>query len=202
MSTSINLLECLIEEGISKKNLAETKYFVNQIFDALARAIQGAPAGQALNTSDQVVKVSQQLLQADLAKLDKEEKQAFFRWIQEICSRAPRSVRERFKVVAFDASLDLGEALFHEAISDFEHGRWAKALNTIKSHESAVVVAVEYEEKLDLSNKRAKYLFGGQCHHTLFPSRAKATCRFCDATRDVPRVAAAKDRRLTLGQSH
>ena len=67
-------------------------------------------------------------------------------------------MQERFKVVAFGASLDLGESLFHEALSDFERGRWAEALSIIKSHESA---AVEYEEKLDLPNKRAKYLLGG-----------------------------------------
>jgi hypothetical protein len=170
LSTSISLLECHIEEGISKTNFAETKYSVTQIFDALARAIQGAPARQALNTSEQVVKALQQLLQADLAKLSKGEKQSFFRWVQETCSHAPRSVREHFKVVAYEASLDVGEAQFHEAISDFENGRWAKALSTIKSYESAIVVAVEYEEKLDLPNKRAKYLAGGQFQHSLCPS--------------------------------
>lgn len=138
---------------------------MTQIFDALSRAIQGAPAGQAPNnTSDQVVKALQQLLQADLAKLNKQDRQSLFRWIQETCSRAPRAVRERFKIVAFEASLDLGESLFHEALSDFEHGRWATALSTIKSYESAVVVAVEYEEKFEFPDKRAKYLFGGQCY--------------------------------------
>jgi hypothetical protein len=73
--------------------------------------------------------------------------------------RAPPSVRERFKFVAFNASVDLGEELFYEALFDFEKGRWAKALSIIKSYESAMVVAVEHEEKLDLSEKRAIYLF-------------------------------------------
>lgn len=136
-------------------------YFVTQTFDTLARAIKGAPAGQAPSASDQVVKVLQQLLHADLAKLNRKEKQALFRRIQEKCSQVPRSVQERFKIVAFGASLDLGESLFHEALSGFERGRWAEALSIIKSHESAIIVAVEYEQKLDLPNKRAKYLLGG-----------------------------------------
>jgi hypothetical protein len=202
LSTSIGLLECHIGEGISKTNLVETKYIVTQIFDALSRAVQGVPAGQAPNTSDQVVKAIQQLLQADLSKLNKEEKQSLFRWIQETCAQAPRSVREYFKIVAFEASLDLGESLFHEALFDFENGRWAKALSLIKSYESAVIVALEYEEKLDLSNKRAKYLFGGQCHNTLFLSQAEATSRFCGVACDMSRVAAAQERRLALGESH
>ena len=151
------------------------KYFVAQIFDTLARAIQGAPAGQPLNASDQVVKVLQQLLQADLAKLNREEKQALFRWVQERCSQVPRSVQEHFKIVAFGASLDLGETLFHEALSDFERGRWVEALSIIKSYESAIIVAVEYEEKLDLPSKRARYLLGGQCHRTLLRSQVEAT---------------------------
>ena len=165
MSTSIGLLECHVGEGISKTNLAETKYLVTQTFDALARAVRGAPARQAPHTGDQVVEAIQQLLHADLAKLNKDEKQSFFRWIQETCSQAPRSVRESFKGVAFEASVDLGEALFHEALSDFENGRWAKALSLINSYESAIIVAVEYEEKMDLSEKRAKYLFGGKFHN-------------------------------------
>jgi hypothetical protein len=162
LSTSIGLLECHAEEGISKNNLEETRYFVTQTFDALARAVKGAPAWQAPHPSDQVVKAIQQLLHADLAKLNKEERRSFFRWIQETCSQAPRSVRERFKIVAFEASLEVGEALFHEALSDFENGRWAKALSLINSYESAMIVAVEYEEKADLSDKRAKFLVGGQ----------------------------------------
>jgi len=89
----------------------------------LVLAIHGAPAWQAPTTSDQRVKVIQQRLQAGLAKLNKEGKQSFLRWIQETCSRAPRSVRERSKLVAFEASLDLREALFREALSDFEIGR-------------------------------------------------------------------------------
>lgn len=109
-----------------------------------------------------MVKAIQQLIHADLAKLTKEERLSFFRWTQETCSQAPRSVRERFKPVAFEASLEIGEALFHEALSDFEHGRWARALSLINSHESAMIVAVEYEGKMGLSDKRAGYLFGGQ----------------------------------------
>jgi len=55
--------------------------------------------------------------------------------------------------------VDLGEELFYEALHDFEKGRWAKALSTIKSYESAMVVAVEHEEKLEIADKRAVYLF-------------------------------------------
>lgn len=202
LSTSISLLESYIEEGVSKTNLEDVKYFVTQLFDTLARATKGAPAGQAPNGSDQVVKVLQQLLQANLAKLNRQEKQALFRRIQERCSQVPRSVRERFKIVAFGASLDLGEALLHDALSDFDHGRWAEALSIIKSYESAIIVAVEYEEKLDLPNKRAKYLLGGQCHNTSFSSQVEAISRFFSAARNMRRVATAQDWRLTLGQGH
>jgi hypothetical protein len=160
ISASTNLLELYTKEGISNATFADSKYIVGQIFDALAHAFRDGPTGQpVLNHSPQVVETLEELLQADITRLTREGKQAYFRWIQESCMRAPPPVRERFKLVAFNASVDLGEEIFYEALFDFEKGRWAKALSNIKSYESAMVVAVEHEEKLELADKRAVYLF-------------------------------------------
>lgn len=160
ISASTNLLELYLKEGVSNTNFLDSKYIVGRIFDTLSRAFKDGPAGQpVLNRSSQVVETLGELLQADITRLTREGKQSFFRWIQETCSRAPPPVRERFKFVAFDASVELGDEIFYEALFDFEKGRWAKALSIIKSYESAMVVAVEHEEKLELSDKKAVYLF-------------------------------------------
>jgi len=160
ITASSTLLELYVKEGISSVNLVDAKYIVRLIFDTLVQAFKSGPTGQPiLNQSPQVVEALGELLQADITRLTKEGKQSYFRWIQETCSRAPPSVRERFKYVAFNASVELGEELFYEALFDFEKGRWVKALSLIKSYESAMVVAVEHEEKLDLFEKKATYLF-------------------------------------------
>lgn len=160
ISASTMLLELYAREGVSSISLADSRHLVGQIFDTLAKAFKDGPAGQPiLNRTSQVVETLEELLKADISRLNKEGKQSYFRWIHETCLRAPSSVRERFKFVAFEASVDLGEEIFYEALFDFEKGRWVKALSTIKSYESAMVVAVEHEEKLELSDKRAIYLF-------------------------------------------
>ena len=160
ITASATLLELYITEGISNTTLLDVKYIVRLIFDTLVQAFKSGPTGQPiLNQSPQVVEALGELLQADITRLTKEGKQSYFRWIHKTCSRAPPSVRERFKYVAFNASVELGEELFYEALSNFEKGRWAKALGIIKSYESAMLVAVEYEKKLKLFEKRATYLF-------------------------------------------
>jgi hypothetical protein len=160
ISASTLLLELYAKEGLSSTSFLDAKYIAGLVFDALARAFREGPAGQpVLNHSPQVVETLGVLLHADISKLTKEGKQSYFRWIHDSCLRAPPTVRERFKLVAFNASVDLGEEIFYEALFDFEKGRWVKALSTIKSYESAMVVAVEHEEKLELVDKRAAYLF-------------------------------------------
>lgn len=160
ISAATLLLELYAKEGFSSTSFLDAKYIAGLIFDTLARAFRDGPAGQpVLNHSPEVVDTFGVLLHADLTKLTKEGKQSYFRWIHESCLRAPSTVRERFKLVAFNASVDLGEEIFYEALFDFEKGRWVKALSTIKSYESAMVVAVEHEEKLELDDKRAAYLF-------------------------------------------
>lgn len=160
ISASTLLLELYAREGFSSISFLDAKYIAGLIFDALARAFREGAAGQpVLNRSNQVVETLGELLQADISRLNREGKQSYYRWIHESCLRAPPTVRESFKLVAFNASVDLGEEIFYEALLDFEKGRWAKALSTIKSYESAMVVAVEHEEKLELADKRAVYLF-------------------------------------------
>ena len=160
ISASTLLLELYAKEGISSASFLDAKYIAGLIFDALTRAFKEGAAGEpVLSHSNRIVETLGELLQADIARLNREGKQSYFRWIHESCLRAPRPVRESFKLVAFGASVDLGEEIFYEALLDFEKGRWAKALSTIKSYESAMVVAVEHEEKLEIADKRAVYLF-------------------------------------------
>jgi len=174
ISASTLLLELYAKEGFTNTSFLDAKHIAGQIFDALARSFRNGPAGQpVLNRSPQVVETLEELLQADITGLTREGKQSYFRWIQETCLRAPPPVRERFKFVAFNASVELGEELFYESLFDFEKGRWAKALSLIKSYESAMVVAVEHEEKIDPADKRAAHLFdsaydnGDRCHQLI-----------------------------------
>ena len=160
ISASTMLLELYAREGVSSISLADSRHLIGQIFDTLSKAFKDGPAGQPiLDRTSQVVETLGELLKADISRLSRAGKQSYFRWIQETCLRAPSPIRDRFKFVAFDASVDLGEEIFYEALFDFEKGRWVKALSTIKSYESAMIVAVEHEERFERSDKRAVYLF-------------------------------------------